>query len=66
MIEDVRSKYVYWSMKAYLWITTLWYNHIMRQKDIYWNNLDPELRRQAEWRINMELDIPEGNEIWKR
>lgn len=66
MPEYLRRKYVYWSMRAYLYLTELWYNHIIQQQRIHWNNLDPELRRQVEWSINMELDIPEGNEIWKK
>jgi hypothetical protein len=55
MIENIRGKYVYWSMKVYVWITTLWWNHITRQKDIHWDNMDPELRRQVEWHIKREL-----------
>ena len=54
LVELIRGKYVKWSLILYRDFTDMWWKHIKRQHTIYWENLDPEFRRQVEWKIKRE------------
>jgi len=53
MTEDLRAKYILWQIRLYMWITDKWHAHILKQQKTHWDRMDPDLRRQVEWRIKM-------------
>ena len=55
-LESLRGKYIYWSIKGYLYVMDLWYQHIKEQQEFYWSRIDPELRRRVERELRRQIE----------